>query len=346
MNEYKSKKILVTGAGGYIGSMLVPDLLSFGYKVLALDRFFFGNYLEAHPNLEVIYDDIRTPKSEYFNDVYAVVDLAAISNDPSGEKFEKETFQINYEARVNNAKLAKNNNVPKYLLPSSCSNYGKILTNEIADESFDLNPLTNYSKANSMAEKEILELASEDFCATVFRQGTLFGYSPRMRLDIAINGMTYGIYKEKKLPVMRDGTQRRPMLHIKDCIRAIKFFLSGDPDQFAGEVFNIGGAENNYSINDLVDIYQKIFSDDFELLWYGSADERSYFVSFEKISKLGFETLYDAEYGIKELFEIYSSKDIKKTSINITLDWYSELEKWNTLLDKCSIDSKIIKNYG
>ena len=96
----------------------------------------------------------------------------------------------------------------------------------------------------------------------------------------------------------------------------------------------------------MVDIYQKIFSDDFELLWYGSADERSYFVSFEKISKLGFETLYDAEYGIKELFEIYSSKDIKKTSINITLDWYSELEKWNTLLDKCSIDSKILKNYG
>ena len=339
------KKILVTGAGGYIGTVLVPSLLRSGYKVLAIDRFFFGNYLKPSKNLKIIHDDIRSIKKEYFKDVFAVVDLAAISNDPSGEKFKKETYEINYKARVQTAKLAKKNNVLKYLLPSSCSNYGRIGNKEVADEKFKLNPLTNYSKANAKAEKEILKLANEKFCSTIFRQGTLFGYSPRMRLDIAINGMTYGIFNEKKLPVMRDGTQRRPMLHIKDCVRAIKFFLATDNNKLSGEIFNIGGKENNYSINDLVKIYKKVFKNNFKILWYGSPDNRSYFVSFDKINKLGFKTLYNAEYGIKELYKIYRKKNIRKSSINITLEWYSELEKWNNIINHCSINSKILKNY-
>jgi nucleoside-diphosphate-sugar epimerase len=339
------KKVLVTGAGGYIGSILVPSLIKSGYSILAIDRFFFGNYLKKNNNLEIIYEDIRSIKSKYFKGIYAVIDLAAISNDPSGEKFRKETFEINYKARVRNAKLAKKNNVTKYLLPSSCSNYGRIGVKEIADENFKLNPLTNYSKANAKAEKEILKLSSTKFCATVFRQGTLFGFSPRMRLDIAINGMTYGIYKENKLPVMRDGKQRRPMLHIKDCVRAIKFFIAGDNKNFSGEVFNIGGKQNNYSINDLILIYKKIFKNNFKLIWYGSPDNRSYFVSFDKIKKMGFSTLYDAEYGINELYKIYKKKNIEKTSLNVTLEWYSELEKWNSIIDKCGVNSKIIKNY-
>ena len=144
--------------------------------------------------------------------------------------------------------------VKKYLLPSSCSNYGRIRNDQIADETFKLNPLTNYSKANSMAEKEILKLNDHKFSPTVFRQGTLFGYSPRLRLDLAINGMTYGIFKNKTLPVMRDGSQRRPMLHIKDALRAMKLFIDND-HQLGGEVFNIGSNENNYSINDLISIF-------------------------------------------------------------------------------------------
>ena len=218
----------------------------------------FLNYLKPNKNLNIIYDDIRKLRSTYFQSTYAVIDLAAISNDPSGERFVDQTYQINYKARVRNAKLAKKNKVIKYLLPSSCSNYGKIKSNQIANENFKLNPLTHYSKANSMAEKEILKLSSKNFCTTVYRQGTLFGYSPRLRLDLAINGMTYGIFKNNKLPVMRDGTQRRPMLHIKDAIRAM-LFLETDSSVLNSQVFNIGDNANNYSINDLVSIYKKIW---------------------------------------------------------------------------------------
>ena len=222
--------------------------------------------------------------------------------------------------------------------------YGRINKNSIADENYKLNPLTNYSKANSMAESKILKLANNNFCSTVFRQGTLFGYSPRLRLDIAINGMTYGIYKNNTLPVMRDGTQRRPMLHIKDCIRAIKFFINGDKENFSGEIFNIGDSNNNYSINKLVEIYKKIFGKKININWYGSPDKRSYFVSFEKINSIGFKALYDAEYGIKELAKIFKSKNIEKSSLNVTLDWYTELENWNKIINSCSIGKNIIKN--
>jgi len=337
------KKILVTGAGGYIGSVLIPNLLRKGYKVVAIDRFFFGNYLKPNKNLKIVYQDIRKIDSKNFRDIHAVIDLAAISNDPSGEKFRKQTYEINFEARVRNAKLSKKSNVKRYILPSSCSNYGKIKDSQIADETFKLNPLTHYSKANSLAEAEILKLSSDKFCSTVIRQGTVFGYSPRLRLDLAINGMTYGIYKNRVLPVMRDGSQRRPMLHINDAVRAMIFLLNTDTSIINNQIYNIGDKETNYSINDLVNIFKKIYKNKFSIEWYGSADKRSYFVSFDKINNLKFITKYRAADGINELNKIFKKKQYLLSDKNITLNWYSLLEEWRTVLDKISINGKILK---
>jgi nucleoside-diphosphate-sugar epimerase len=337
------KNILVTGAGGYIGSVLVPTLLKKGFKVVAIDRFFFGNYLKPNKNLKIVYEDIRKINSKNFRNIDAVIDLAAISNDPSGEKFKQQTYDINFKARVNNAKLAKKNNVKRYILPSSCSNYGRIKDSQIADETFKLNPLTHYSKANSLAEKEILKLSSDKFCSTIIRQGTVFGYSPRLRLDLAINGMTYGIYKNRVLPVMRDGSQRRPMLHIKDAVRAMIFLLNADNSIINNQIYNIGDRETNYSINDLVLIFKKIYKSQFSTEWYGSADKRSYFVSFNKINNLKFYTKFRAEDGIYELDKIFHKNQYILSDKNITLNWYSLLEDWKIILDKVSINGKILK---
>ena len=338
------KKILVTGAGGYIGSNLVPFLLKNKFKVLAIDRFFFGNNLKKNKNLKIINEDIRTINKDYFKNIYCVIDLAAISNDPSGEIFKKQTYEINYKARLRNAKISKIMGVKKYLLPSSCSNYGRIRNDQIADETFKLNPLTNYSKANSMAEKEILKLNDHKFSPTVFRQGTLFGYSPRLRLDLAINGMTYGIFKNKTLPVMRDGSQRRPMLHIKDALRAMKLFIDND-HQLGGEVFNIGSNENNYSINDLISIFKRKIKTRFKLEWYGSPDKRSYFVSFDKVSKIGYRAKFNAEDGIDELIKSFKKNNTVLNKKNITLEWYLELEKWNKIINDVSHNKKILINF-
>jgi len=331
--------ILVTGAGGYIGTTLVPMLLEQGHHVKVVDRFFFGEEkLERHENLTIIYDDSRKIDEEHFKGVEAVIDLVAISNDPSGEIYEKQTYEINHQSRVRTAKLAKKMGVKRYILPSSASIYGFQDKNLVADETTKTNPLTTYAIANEMAEKDILPLASENFCVVVLRQSTVYGYSPRMRLDLAINGMTYGAWKTGKLPLMRDGSQWRPMVHVKDTARAQIFMLTADQDKVNGEIFNVGSEKNVYQIKNLAEKVKGIVPN-VEIEWYGDIDHRSYNVSFSKIEALGYKAEMIAEDGIKEILEKLESKELEKTLDTITLDWYQELTKWHTTI-------KRVEKYG
>ena len=170
-------KVLVTGAGGYIGTVLVPMLLELGYEVRALDRFFFGKELLAEdPRVEVVQEDSRKIRAGHLAGMEAVVDLAALSNDPSGELFQKETWEINCEARVRTAKLARELGAQRYILPSSCSVYGFQANGNAVCETSETNPLTTYARANRAAEEAILPLGKNGFCAVVIRQATVFGY--------------------------------------------------------------------------------------------------------------------------------------------------------------------------
>lgn len=337
------KTILVTGASGYIGSVLVPMLLKKNYKVRALDRFFFGNFLKKNKNLTILKADTRHLKSSYFRKIYAVIDLAALSNDPSGEYFKKETMNINFKARFSCARLAKKNNVKRYVLPSSCSIYG--FNESIVNEKSKVNPLTTYAKANLLAERNILPLSNKNFCVTVLRQATIFGYSPRMRYDLAINGMTEEAFRTKKLPIMRDGSQIRPMLHVKDTSRAIIMMLEKDNKIINKQIFNVGSKECTRSINDMAKIVKENIKDA-KLKWYGNPDVRSYNVDFSKISSLGFKKLYDLNYGVREIIsKLRQSKKNYKKKINITLDWYQSLEQLAPYIFDCQIKKKIIKNF-
>ena len=278
------KKILVTGAGGYIGSTLVPLLLGSGYSVRAVDRFFFGeDKLQKHPNLEIIREDTRTLNIKNFDNVFAVVDLVAISNDPSGELFETATIEINRDSRIRTAKLASQCGVSRYILPSSCSIYGFTEPEIISDEETPTNPLTNYAKANEQAEQGVLLLNDENFVVTVLRQSTVYGYSPRMRFDLAINGMTHGAWKTRKLPLMRDGKQWRPMVHVSDTARAQMFMLDAPAEKINGQIFNVGSDANNYQLGDLAESVARAVGSDVSIEWYGDPDQRSYRVSLRKL---------------------------------------------------------------
>jgi len=351
LGTLKGRKILVTGAGGYIGTTLVPMLLAAGYEVRALDRYFFGqNLLSSHPRLERIREDSRFLKPKHCDGIYAVIDLVAISNDPSGEMFQDETYAINHKARASAAKIAKEAGVKRYILPSSCSIYGFQPEGVIADETTPTNPLTTYARANELAEQDILPLASKDFVSVVLRQATVYGFSPRMRFDLAINGMTFGAWKNGTLPLMRDGTQWRPMVHVRDTARAQLFMLSADAGKINGQIFNVGSERNNYRLGELAEKVAAVVPREVKIQWYGDPDHRSYRVSFDKIGALGFEALYTAEDGVKDICDALEAGIIDRTTETITLDWYCKLTSWHDRLrtvpfvrenDRRSIDDHI-----
>lgn len=340
------KTVLVTGAGGYIGSVLVPKLLKNGYRVKALDRFFFGkDKLANHPHLEIVQEDSRKLTKQLFAHVDYVIDLVAISNDPSGELFSDATWQINHESRANTAKFAKEMGIKRYILPSSCSIYG--FQDEIVDETSKTNPLTVYAKANEKAEHDVLPLADDTFIVTVMRQATVFGYSPRMRFDLAINGMVYGAWKNKVLPLMRDGKQYRPMVHVQDTTDVMLLLLKADSQKINGEIFNVGGNENNYQLGPLGDIVahevSKQLNTPVKVEWYGDIDHRSYKVSFDKIATvLQWTPQWDATRGSKEIVEKLVSGELDKSLQTITLDWYKELEKWRNIIKEVELHGGIL----
>ena len=320
-------KVLVTGGAGYIGSTLVRLLLERGYDVVVLDRLFFGRepLADVEDQVRIVEDDIRRFDPRILEGVDAVLDLAALPNDPTCELDPEKALDINYRGRVRVAKLAKEKGVERYVLASTCSVYG--FQPGILDEGSPVKPLTVYARASYLAEMEILPLADRRFVATALRQATVYGLSYRMRFDLAVNGMVKALFKTGVIRIMRDGRQWRPFVHVKDTSRAFITVLEVEPELVNGQVFNVGSDEQNVQIFELAKRVSEACGQEFRYEWYGSPDRRSYRVSFKKIRELlDYRPHYTIEEGAREVWEALVEgrvdPDDPKT---ITVKWYKRL---------------------
>ncbi len=326
--------VLVTGGAGYIGSVLTQLLLERGDDVTVLDRLFFGDTLadlRANKKLRVIQDDIRWCPDKAFRGIDAVCDLAALSNDPAGELDPEKTLEINHEGRARICRMAKQAGVRRYVLASSCSIYG--FQDEVVDETSGVNPLTTYAVANRKAEESTLALASREFTVTAVRQATVYGLSRRMRFDLAINGMTLALHKNGSVKILRDGTQWRPMVHIRDTCRAFIAILEAEPAKVNDEIFNVGSDDQNLQIRPLAERVCKVLGLPYVEDWYGDPDHRSYKVSFRKIAdRIGYATCETPEAGAREIFAALRNETLTDGPTTRTVEWYKSLIQWHDTL--------------
>ncbi|BBD73472.1 NAD-dependent dehydratase [Sulfodiicoccus acidiphilus] len=315
-------KVLVTGCGGYIGTTLVPYLLKEGFSVRCLDRFFFGEDLISHfsDRVEVVRGDVRNVDPSVMKGIDGVVDMASLSNDPAGELNPELTLAINYRGRIRVAKMAKEAGVKRYVLLSSCSVYG--FREGYSDESTEPNPLTTYARANLLAEREVLPLNDGAFTSVALRLATVHGPSKRMRLDLLVNGMTFNAYSSGKITVMRDGTQRRPLVHVFDVARAVHAALT--VEGVGGEVINVGADDQNYAIMDVAKVVRNVVGGEVEM--YGDPDRRSYAVSFRKARELlDFEPKFTVEDSVKQIYHELLLGNVKGDPRWTTVKWYKSI---------------------
>ena len=327
-------KVLVTGGAGYIGSVLIGELLKGGFDVVCLDKLFFGDkgvkqYVDAK-GFKLVVEDTRTFNPDALRGVDVVVDLAAISQpDPLG-LLNRELFSgMNYEGPVRVAKLSEKYGVRKYVFPSTCSVYG--FQEGLISEESKPNPLEEYARTKLMAEEEVRKMSSEQFCVTILRLATVYGLSSKMRFDLVVNGMTLALYKTGVIKVMRPGTQVKPVVHVADVAEAIIMTIEAG-SEVQGETFNVGSSDQNYQIHALAELIGSSIGKPYRIEWYGEPDTRSYRVDFTKIrERLGFEASHSPGEGAREIYTALEKGVIAETPETNVIRW------WKTLQDQGEI---------
>jgi len=288
-------KILVTGNTGYVGSVLARHLRSSRkeIEIVGYDNGYFAhcltdsNYLPEFDYDQQYWGDLRDFPHELLVDFDAVVHLAAISNDPMGNKFEKITEEINYKSSIKIAKEAKTRGVKSFIFASSCSISG-VAEGSNRKESDKLNPLTAYARSKVAMEKGLSSLADENFVTTALRFATACGMSPRLRLDLVLNDFVACAISSGEITVLSDGTPWRPLIDVKDMSRAIDWAV--DRTSESGGSFlpiNTGSREWNYQVKDLAKAVAEIISGTkVSINVNAQSDERSYRVDFTLFEKL------------------------------------------------------------
>lgn len=304
-------KILVTGACGYKGHVLVPKLLRMGHEVIAFDIQWFGNFLAQDPNLRVVMGDVRKIDPAILDGVNCIVHLSSIANDPCGDLNPKLTWEVSALATMQLADRAVRAGVDRFIYASSGSVYGVSEALQVTED-LPLHPISEYNKTKMVGERVLLSY-KDQMTIQIVRPATVCGYSPRMRLDVSVNMLTIQALTKGKITVF-GGSQIRPNIHIED-ITDLYLFLIDHPEHDG--IFNAGF--ENLSINEIAKKIQQHLQVSIEVT--PSNDPRSYRINSDKLLSLGFYPKKNVDDAIEEIIIGYKNNSIVDEERSYNLNW-------------------------
>jgi nucleoside-diphosphate-sugar epimerase len=330
---------------------MVETLQSRGHEVVGLDAGFFNGVLKGQREARhaTYIRDVRELAVDDLEGYHAVVHLAALCNDPLGNLNPRWTSEINCDASVRLAWMAREAGVKRFLYASSCSMYGAASSDGSAaplDETASLNPLTPYAESKVQAEGALAKLASDDFSPVFLRNATVYGVSPRLRIDLVLNNLVGWAQTTGRVRILSDGTPWRPIVHVRDLCQAFALVLDAPREKIHNEAFNVGRDEDNYQVRTLAEIVQETVTQSgvecqLEFAGQATSDSRDYRVDFTKLHSTfpEYRPQWDARKGAAELSSAYRRAGLAEE--DLTNRRYTRLAQLQHLLDTGALDSDL-----
>lgn len=317
------KNILLIGGAGYIGTVIAEYLIKKNYKVKIIDNFIYNNsnllndFFKKFPQINLVNKDICNIDNykPILEGIDALVFLAGLVGDPITKAYPELSMRINRDATKNLIDSISQSEVKKFIFISTCSNYGLINDDEIANEEHILNPISLYAKLKTEIEYYLINDSKKNFSSTILRFATAFGLSYRMRFDLTINEFIYEMIFNKKISIYDPDTWR-PYCHVNDFARLIELVIKSNNSLVDRQVFNVGSDKNNFTKRQVVNLILKYITDCKIEYKQAGSDPRNYRVDFSKVNKiLNFKTIYNLEDCLPELiFKIRDTVFLEKSN--------------------------------